>query len=150
MNMHKTQHKATSVINMVKLQNLSLLKTTVNTWDMSMKWPFIIQSTKGQRRGKMTLSLVESNYTEHLYHWTSQLSGEHSCFLFNRIHAQISVQRPALQTEDFVVFLSSPSANARRVTQVRLQLFLFTSLQMHHSLIIISFRASLLTALWNK
>jgi len=64
--------------------------------------------------GKMTVSLVESNCAKKLYHQTSQQSGEHSCSSFKRIHAQISVQRLVTQNEDFVVFLSPFSANARR------------------------------------
>jgi len=42
---------------------------------MSRKWPLIIQSVKGQGRGKTTVSLVESKYAKQLYHGTSQPSG---------------------------------------------------------------------------
>jgi len=62
----------------------------------------------------MTVSLVESNYAKQLYHRTSQPSGEHYCSSFKRIHDQISVQRLVIQTQDFVVFLTSFSANAGR------------------------------------
>jgi len=51
MNMHRTQHKTTSVIDTVKLQNLSLLKTTVSTRDNVNEMAINYSVSKRTRKG---------------------------------------------------------------------------------------------------
>lgn len=71
MNMHRTQHKTTSVIDTVKLQNLSLLKTTVSTRDNVNEMAINYSISKRTRKGGkwlchlLNLTMPNSYITEH-------------------------------------------------------------------------------------
>lgn len=138
MPIHKQQHKASSVMNMVKLQNCHSWRqqSAHKIHNTSIKWSLILQSVRRKGRGKNYFSACWIYYTEQLYHWKQQPSGEHTCFIPEEIQAQISVQRLALKTKNLGLPHSlqckCQDSTPSQATNASIHILSNTSLTNHH------------------